>query len=173
MTENNHSRRTLSVNSRSFHHAQKTTPEAPALTSWNARGFATLSCGGCGQVAGGANVELDGVFHAEDEGAGVLQPPFLVGNREVGGRGGLRACHLDGDWKRKVVVLPVKAECAGDFHLRRPLRVEGSFDLRWREDNFGILLALQNFAVHFRIASVVAAVPASGVDHDRAAGLAR
>src|SRR5208283_4139441 len=118
MTENNHSRYTPLDTLRSVRPTPKIRGAPRVFASSNAWRFAPLFCGSGGQVAGGANVEFDGVFHTQDEGAGVLESPFLVGNREVGGRGGLRACYLDGEGKGEVVVLPVEPECAGDFQLR-------------------------------------------------------
>jgi len=134
--------------------------------------FGALFCGGCGEASRRFRIDFHGVFHAQDEGTGILQPPLLVGHGKVRAGSHLRACHLNGERNCEVVVLSVEAKYAGDLHLRSALRVDYALHLRGHKNNFGVFRAFQNFSMHLRIAAIVAAVAAGGIDYDGSASLA-
>lgn len=99
---------------------------------------------GCGnQLAGHVDFHFDGIARSQQKTARILETPFDIRNGNI--RVGLNCparLALNAKGHNEFVVLPVNSEDARQFHLRRALRIDRTFDLLRNENNLGIFLTL-------------------------------
>jgi hypothetical protein len=67
----------------------------------------------------------------------------------------------------------VQPEYAVDLDTRVSLQLDFAYQFGGRESDLGVALALQDFLVHFVVATLVLSVAAGSVDDNQAAGRAR
>ena len=109
----------------------------------------------------------------EEEGAGILQSPRDVGNHHVGPGAKTVSFHLHGYGQSHGMIGSVQPEYAVDLDTRVSLQLDFAYQFGGRESDLGVALALQDFLVHFVVATLVLSVAAGSVDDNQAAGRAR
>ena len=129
----------------------------------------------CGiELSSCVNFDFHCIAGSKKECTRALDAPLNVGHRKV-----CRALdlitgrRLNFERHRDLVVLPVNSKKPGQFHLRNTLRIDGSFYVLRSKNNLRIFIALQNFLMHFLVASLVVTVAARGVHDDFSARFSR
>src|SRR5215472_6791129 len=121
------------------------------------------------ELAGGVEVDGNGVADAQQQDTGVFHPPAGIGNVEISGELPGAAGESDVGGGGKLVLAPVNAEHAVDLDMGGLSERDGSLDAVGDKGNLRIFLALEDIIVHFVVAAGVAAVAAGGID-DKFAG---